>query len=226
MHFHLMTGVLELNPIATWEETVLVLFLDIFNLTPLVYSIMFLTNHNLCNKTFRQAVMPRNRKSAAMKDVKGEGVPPKQRRMEEPPKDVPSPLNFDSPSSLFQSLIAPLGVEEFFRDYWEKKPLHLQRHDPALAAYCRTLFQLSDLKQLCGRGLQYPADVNICHCVDGKRKPVARRERVIYSELKKEFDKNRVTIQFHQPQRFKVKDGVAPISHSRMGIPHLQAQSV
>ncbi|XP_072569814.1 ribosomal oxygenase 2 isoform X2 [Paramormyrops kingsleyae] len=147
--------------------------------------------------------MPRNRKSAATKDVKGDGVPPKQRRMEEPPKDVPSPLNFDSPSSLFQSLIAPLGVEEFFRDYWEKKPLHLQRRDPALVAYCSTLFQLSDLKGLCSRGLQYPTDVNICHCVDGKRKPVARRGRVIYSELKKEFNKNRVTIQFHQPQRFK-----------------------
>ncbi|XP_048872156.1 ribosomal oxygenase 2 isoform X2 [Brienomyrus brachyistius] len=147
--------------------------------------------------------MPRNRKSAATKDVKGDGVPPKQRRTEEPPKDVPSCLNFDSPSSLFQSLIAPLGVEEFFRDYWEKKPLHLQRHDPALAAYYRSLFQLSDLKGLCGRGLQYPADVNICRCVDGKRKPVARRGRVVYSELKKEFDKNRVTIQFHQPQRFQ-----------------------
>ena len=115
-----------------------------------------------------------------------------------------SPLNFDTPLSLFESLISPVGVEEFFQEYWEKKPLFLQRSDPGLASYYQSLFQLSDLKALCSQDLEYARDVNVCRCVNGKKKVMNKEGRLNYNHLKKDFDQKKATIQFHQPQRFKV----------------------
>ncbi|KAL2095416.1 hypothetical protein ACEWY4_010135 [Coilia grayii] len=114
-----------------------------------------------------------------------------------------SPLNFDTPFSLFESLISPVGVEEFFKEYWEKKPLFLQRSDQALASYYQSLFQLSDLKELCSHHLEYCRDLNVCRCVNGKKKVMNKEGRVSYNNLKKDFDQRKATIQFHQPQRFK-----------------------
>ncbi|XP_028839150.1 ribosomal oxygenase 2 [Denticeps clupeoides] len=139
--------------------------------------------------------MPRKGKGS-VEDVKA-----KRRKMDAGVS--PCPFNFDTPSSLFGSLIAPVGVEEFFAEHWEKKPLHLKRSDPALAAYYQSLFQLSDLKELCARGLEYTRDLNLCRCVNSQKKVMNKEGRVNYSQLRKEFDQNRATIQFHQPQRFK-----------------------
>ncbi|XP_072668431.1 ribosomal oxygenase 2 isoform X2 [Canis lupus baileyi] len=113
------------------------------------------------------------------------------------------PLNFASPRLLFGSLIAPVEPETFFREFWEKQPLVLRRDDPAVAAYCQALFRLSDLKSLCGRGLLYGRDVNVCRCVKGKKKVLNKAGRVHFLQLRKDLDQRRATIQFHQPQRFK-----------------------
>ncbi|NWX88408.1 RIOX2 oxygenase, partial [Nothoprocta ornata] len=115
----------------------------------------------------------------------------------------PSLMNYESPESLFRSLIAPIKEEVFFREYWEQKPLLVQRNDPLLAAYYQSLFQLSDLKELCCQGLCYGQDVNICRCVNGKKKVLNKEGKVNYMQLKKDFDQKKATIQFHQPQRFK-----------------------
>src|SRR3954468_15262359 len=32
-----------------------------------------------------------------------------------------------NPSPAFDRMISPIGVEEFFRAYWERQPLHLRR---------------------------------------------------------------------------------------------------
>ncbi|XP_066555579.1 ribosomal oxygenase 2 [Amia ocellicauda] len=146
--------------------------------------------------------MPKKGKKAASK-ICNEDVPSKRSKTDEASTDVPSPLSFDSPASLFQSLISPMGLQPFFQDYWEKKPLLLQRNDPSLAAYYQSLFQLSDLKGLCGRALEYGRDLNICRCVNGKKKVLNKDGKVNYSQLKKDFDTKKATIQFHQPQRFK-----------------------
>lgn len=116
----------------------------------------------------------------------------------------PSVLSFESPDSLFRSLISPIEEEVFFREYWEQKPLLVQRNDALVAAYYQCLFQLSDLKELCSQGLYYGRDVNVCRCVNGKKKVLNKEGRVNYMQLKKDFDQKKATIQFHQPQRFKV----------------------
>ncbi|NXB19956.1 RIOX2 oxygenase, partial [Rhagologus leucostigma] len=115
----------------------------------------------------------------------------------------PSVLSFESPDSLFRSLISPVEEEMFFREYWEQKPLLVRRNDALVAAYYQCLFQLSDLKELCSQGLCYGRDVNVCRCVNGKKKVLNKEGRVNYMQLKKDFDQKKATIQFHQPQRFK-----------------------
>ncbi|XP_010133320.1 PREDICTED: bifunctional lysine-specific demethylase and histidyl-hydroxylase MINA isoform X2 [Buceros rhinoceros silvestris] len=115
----------------------------------------------------------------------------------------PSVMSFKNPDSLFGSLISPIKQEVFFREYWEQKPLLVQRNDPLLAAYYQSLFQLSDLKELCSQGLYYGRDINICRCVNGKKKVLNKEGKVNYMQLKKDFDQKKATIQFHQPQRFK-----------------------
>ncbi|NWH93703.1 RIOX2 oxygenase, partial [Aegithalos caudatus] len=115
----------------------------------------------------------------------------------------PSVLSFESPASLFRSLISPIEEEVFFRDYWEQKPLLVQRNDVLVAAYYQSLFQLSHLKELCSQGLCYVRDVNVCRCVNGKKKVLNKEGRVNYMQLKKDFEQKKATIQFHQPQRFK-----------------------
>ncbi|XP_027554178.1 ribosomal oxygenase 2 isoform X1 [Neopelma chrysocephalum] len=115
----------------------------------------------------------------------------------------PSVLSFENPGSLFGSLISPIKEEVFFKEYWEQKPLLVQRNDPLVAAYYLSLFQLSDLKELCSQGLYYGRDVNVCRCVNGKKKVLNKEGKVNYMQLKKDFDQKKATIQFHQPQRFK-----------------------
>ncbi|XP_057400983.1 ribosomal oxygenase 2 isoform X10 [Balaenoptera acutorostrata] len=147
--------------------------------------------------------MPKKVKPAG--DGKEEGpVPCKQVKVEA--AGGPSPLNLDSPSGLFESLISPIKTETFFKEFWEQKPLLIQRDDPVLATYYRSLFRLSDLKSLCSRGMYYGRDVNVCRCVNGKKKVLNKDGKVHFLQLRKDFDQKRATIQFHQPQRFKPGD--------------------
>ncbi|CAK6977318.1 ribosomal oxygenase 2 [Scomber scombrus] len=134
-------------------------------------------------------------------DDDDEQLPSKQRRVEQ--SDTPSTLCFDSPASLFESLVQPVGTEQFFREYWEKKPLHLQRSDNSTASYYQSLFQLSDLQRLCSQGLQYYRDINVVRCINGKKKVLNRDGGVKSSILSRNLVQNKATIQFHQPQRFK-----------------------
>ena len=149
--------------------------------------------------------MPKNKKSKRRSgDEDEEQLPLKQSRPTH--SDPPSPLSFDSPLSLFQSLIRPMSVEQFFREFWEKKPLHLQRSaDPSTASYYQSLFQLSDLQTLCSHELEYCRDVNVVRCVNGKKKVLNKPGRAKHGALMKSFTQNKATIQFHQPQRFKVR---------------------
>lgn len=145
--------------------------------------------------------MPKKSKTKNLKRPGGEDeqLPPKQSRVD----DAPSPLCFDSPASLFRSLIEPLEPEVFFRDYWEKKPLHLQRTDTSTVSYYRSLFRQGDLHSLCSQGLEYCRDVNVVRCVNGKKKVLNKEGRVKAGDLTKFFAQNKATVQFHQPQRFK-----------------------
>ncbi|XP_068593768.1 ribosomal oxygenase 2 [Cebidichthys violaceus] len=147
--------------------------------------------------------MPKKSKAKTVKrrSIEDEQLPPKPSKVQH--METQSPLCFNSPVRLFQSLIQPMGTEQFFSEYWEKKPLHLQRSDPDTASYYQSLFQLSDLPSLCSEDLEYYRDVNVVRCVNGKKKSLNKPGRVKSGVLLKSFVQNKATIQFHQPQRFK-----------------------
>uniref|UniRef100_A0A3Q0TEB7 Bifunctional lysine-specific demethylase and histidyl-hydroxylase n=1 Tax=Amphilophus citrinellus TaxID=61819 RepID=A0A3Q0TEB7_AMPCI len=147
--------------------------------------------------------MPKKSKAQGVKRGSSDQgqLPVKQSRGEQ--RDSSSPLCFQSPDSLFESLIRPMGTEQFFTEYWEKKPLHLQRADPVTASYYQSLFQLSDLQNLCSRGLEYYRDINVVSCINGKKKVLNKEGQVRHSALTKNMVQNKATIQYHQPQRFK-----------------------
>ncbi|XP_076606369.1 ribosomal oxygenase 2 isoform X3 [Chaetodon auriga] len=147
--------------------------------------------------------MPKKSKAKIVKrrSTDNEQLCPKQSRLKH--GNTASPLCFQSPVSLFESLIQPMETEQFFRDYWEKKPLHLQRSDSSTAFYCQSLFQLSDLQSLCSQGLEYYRDINVVRCINGKKKVLNKEGQVKNSVLNKNLVQDKATIQFHQPQRFK-----------------------
>ncbi|XP_063299400.1 ribosomal oxygenase 2 isoform X2 [Pelobates fuscus] len=124
-------------------------------------------------------------------------------KLPRPQDDSPkSPLNFSSPASLFESLISPMKPDEFFSEYWEKKPLLIQRDEPATSDFYSSLFKLSDLKRVAGKKVYYGKDVNLCKCRNGKKVVLPRHGRASYPHLLKDFGSGKATIQFHQPQRF------------------------
>ncbi|XP_067350429.1 ribosomal oxygenase 2 isoform X2 [Channa argus] len=147
--------------------------------------------------------MPKRSKSKTAQRLASDDqrLPPKQSRVKH--SSPPSSLCFHSPVSLFESLIQPMGTEQFFQEYWEKKPLHLQRSDSSRVSYFKSLFQLSDLQNLCSRGLDYYRDINVVRCISGKKKLLNKEGRVKSSVLLKNLVQNKATIQIHQPQRFK-----------------------
>lgn len=142
--------------------------------------------------------MPKKSRGVAVKRRSGakQQVPTKQNCVE-------GPLCFLSPASLFKSLIEPMSPEQFFWEYWEKQPLHLQRKDPRVAHYYRSLFQLSDLQELGSEDLEYYRDINTVRCMNGKKKVFNKAGKVKYDVLIRNMVQNKATVQFHQPQRFK-----------------------
>ncbi|XP_055063270.2 ribosomal oxygenase 2 [Misgurnus anguillicaudatus] len=158
-----------------------------------------MVTHKRCVCFESDTEMPKKGRKWNKCDGQQEEVPVKQKKA----SAASGPLCFDSPRVFFQSLISPMSVDEFFQQYWEQKPLVLHRSDAGLASYYRSLFQLSDLEQLCSHGLQYATDLNVCRCVNGEKKVLNKGGQVKFSQLKKDFEQKKATIQFHQPQRFK-----------------------
>ncbi|XP_073524271.1 ribosomal oxygenase 2 isoform X2 [Phyllobates terribilis] len=149
----------------------------------------------------RRSVQPQNMsRRGKLAETEDDGPTPSKL-----PHPNEPPLDFTSPQSLFESFIAPMTSEEFFTYYWEKKPLLIQRSDPAIQSYYQSLFPMTDLKLASGKGIYYGRDVNMCKCKNGKKVLLPRRGKANYLEILKDFRTSRATIQFHQPQRFNDK---------------------
>ena len=118
------------------------------------------------------------------------GPVPKQTKMEA--AGGPSPFNSDSPCGLFESLISPIKSETFFKEFREQKPLLIQRDDLELPVHALRSEEY------------YGGFENVYSCVHGKKKVLKQEGKVHFLQLRQDFDQKRATIQFHQPQRFKV----------------------
>ncbi|XP_066287399.1 ribosomal oxygenase 2-like isoform X2 [Branchiostoma lanceolatum] len=114
-------------------------------------------------------------------------------------------FDLSSPQNLFESIISPVSYEQFFDEYWEKKPL-IKRNDAAVLEAYKALFSRDILKKLLKKhDIQYIRDVNVCRYVNGKRESLNGTERATCKQIDKLFDQSKTTLQFHQPQRFQDK---------------------
>ncbi|XP_035663792.1 ribosomal oxygenase 2-like [Branchiostoma floridae] len=115
-------------------------------------------------------------------------------------------FDFSSPQKLFESIISPVTYEQFFAEYWEKKPLIAKRNDAAVSEAYKALFSRDVLKKLLKKhDIEYIRDVNVCRYVSGKRESLNGTERATCKQIDKLFDQSKATLQFHQPQRFQDK---------------------
>ena len=72
-----------------------------------------------------------------------------------------------SPEDAFAWLIRPVAIETFFKEYWEKRPLHISRQ----GATCPRLLTLELINKEVAKkpGLQFEKDLNLAQCVKGKQ---------------------------------------------------------
>ncbi|XP_032228992.1 ribosomal oxygenase 2 isoform X2 [Nematostella vectensis] len=112
-------------------------------------------------------------------------------------------LDFSSPENLFASLIAPTSNKDFFENYWEKKPLVINRED---SEFYGALFSKAFLEVLLKKKeINYVEDINVCRYIDGEKEFLNEDEgtKATASKIMKKVKDDNATIQFHQPQRFQ-----------------------
>lgn len=117
-------------------------------------------------------------------------------------KGVPSKIDFTSSQAAFESLIFPKKCEEFFGEYWEKQPLVLNRGE---ISYYGDLFTKENLFSILKQNkILYEDDINICRFVDGEKEMLNKTGQATEEKVRKDFKNLKATVQFHQPQRYKV----------------------
>jgi len=108
-------------------------------------------------------------------------------------------LDCSSPTAVLQSLLGETKLEDFLKDYWEKKPLVVRRSD---ADFYGGVFSLATMKEvLKGNELYFEGDVNVCRYVDNE-KELLNEDRQITAEDVDELMEQKATFQFHHPQRY------------------------
>jgi len=114
---------------------------------------------------------------------------------------------FVNGQSAFKILLGDsISVEQFFSDYWEKKPLYLRRSDQEKwCEFVKDLFSLDALNSIIEKNkIKYETDLNLCKLVNGEKKQYNKKGVVKYDHVSSSFERDQATIQFHQPQRFCV----------------------
>lgn len=96
-------------------------------------------------------------------------------------------------------LLWPMTPEDFFREYWEKKPLHLKRSAPK---YYEGLFAKSDLDQELRRGkVRYQERLNLVR-FEGKKIDLNKGPGIASFQEVQEAWKAGATLQVLHPQQF------------------------
>jgi len=112
---------------------------------------------------------------------------------------TPGKLDTSSPTKLLQSLLGHTTIEDFFANYWEKKPLLVKRKD---ADFYGEVFSLNTMKEVMKTNeLYFESDVNVCRYV-GNEKELLNEDRQITAEDVEDLMQEQATFQFHQPQRY------------------------
>ncbi|KAF4669353.1 hypothetical protein FOZ61_004387 [Perkinsus olseni] len=103
---------------------------------------------------------------------------------------------------LFAWLIHPVTVEQFFEEYWEKKPLHVKRPD-ARDYYSGVWTKAMAEKTLAKHECRFGESVNFARVEDGAKvmHNGEEGEKATVEYMQERFEEG-VSCQFMQPQRF------------------------
>ena len=115
---------------------------------------------------------------------------------------------FKNCDNIFESFLGTdITLSDFMETYWEKKPLIIRRNDNVeWLKFIANLFSLESLKTIVrDKKPIYELDINLCKLVKGKKKVFNKKGIVKLDHLENSFKNDKVTIQFHQPQRFSVR---------------------
>ncbi|XP_062973706.1 ribosomal oxygenase 1 [Elgaria multicarinata webbii] len=100
---------------------------------------------------------------------------------------------------LFEWLIAPISLQQFFSRYWEKKPLLIHRRSPS---YYRDLFSTAEFDAILrDQDVQFGVNLDVTSYEDGKREthnPVGRAVPAVVWD----FYKNGCSLRMLNPQAF------------------------
>jgi len=108
-------------------------------------------------------------------------------------------LDSSSPSNLLQSLLGETTLQDFFANYWEKKPLVVRRND---AEFYGNIFSLSTMKEVIKENeLYFEGDVNVCRYVNNEKELMNEDRQITPDDVDELMQKN-ATFQFHHPQRY------------------------
>ena len=137
------------------------------------------------------------------KKRKTEKAKMKTTREDKTESHAPSKIDFASSQKVLESLISSKTVlKEFFAEYWEKKPLHVKRED---VEYYGEMFTKENLVSILKKhNILYEDDINVCRFVDGEKEILNKSGRATAKRIQEDVEKLKATVQFHQPQRFKV----------------------
>lgn len=108
-------------------------------------------------------------------------------------------IDYTSPERVVESLLAVTDLASFFDETWEKKPHFVKREN---ADFYGSLFSKKDLEAVLKKEkIQFIEDVSLSRYVDGKTELLNEEgSRVNLKDIKAAG----VTVQLHQPDRFKV----------------------
>ncbi|XP_074853215.1 ribosomal oxygenase 1 [Carettochelys insculpta] len=102
-------------------------------------------------------------------------------------------------AKLFEWLIAPISPQRFFEQNWERKPLLIQRHNPA---YYQGLFSTSTFDAILrDNDVQFGVNLDVTSYVDGKRETHNPNGRALPAVVW-DFYKNGCSLRMLNPQAF------------------------
>ncbi len=104
------------------------------------------------------------------------------------------------PRAMLEWLIAPVSVETFMSEYWEKKPLVINRNNPD---YYKGLFTKDDVDHAVKEGkLEYGSRINVVKYFADKGRVKFNKEGVAQFEDIDNFWKKGCTLQVMHPQQY------------------------
>jgi len=117
------------------------------------------------------------------------------------PDDKKGNINTSDPEALLQSILGCTKRDDFFRDIWEKSPLHVSRSDEA---FYGELFTLPVVKKVVeANEFSFLMDVNVSTYADGQRKEIVEENgKVTLESMERLMNEEKATFHFFQPQRY------------------------